>query len=188
MNEKPSRKAELRTRWRLAMEDGTLASLRSEGRLVALYVFLKADWATCEVKFSMRNVAELLGVQPTTVRRGISQLVAAGVLRVLGKSADKNKTRFVVERCAPLVRTPDTSGAQARAQGVRTPDTPCARAAHEPCAPRTRAVRSARTRCVHTPVLPSGIPVNTSGTTSEATPATGQGPAAARLQNEEGAA
>jgi len=173
MNEKPSRKAELRTRWRLAMEDGTLASLRSEGRLVALYVFLKADWATCEVKFSMRNVAELLGVQPTTVRRGISQLVAAGVLRVLGKSADKNKTRFVVERCA---------------QGVRTPDPSRARAAHEPCAPRTRAVRSARTRCAHTPVLPSGIPVNTSGTTSEATPATGHGPAAARLQNEEGAA
>jgi hypothetical protein len=134
MNEKPARKAELRTRWRLAMEDGSLASLRSEGRLVALYVFLKADWSTCEVRFSMRKVAEVLGVQPTTVRRGVSQIVAAGILRVLGKSADGLQTKFVVERCAPLVRTPDTSRAQPRAPLVRTPDTSGAQRAHTLCA------------------------------------------------------
>ena len=188
MNEKPAKKAELRTRWRLALEGGPLPSLRSEGRLVALYVFLNADWASCEVKFSMRRAAEVMGVQPTTVRRGVSQLVKAGVLRVEGKSKDGNKTCFVVERCARAVRTPDTSGAQARAPLVRTPDTSRAHPAHEPCAPRAPLVRSARTRCAHNSVLSSGIPVNTSGTSSQATPATGQGPAAACLQNEEGAA
>ena len=173
MNEKPSKKAELRTRWRSALEAGSLASLRSEGRLVALYVFLKADWSTCQVVMSMRKAARNLGVQSTTVRRGVSQLIEAGILRNVRRSEGGQATVFEVQRCA---------------QGVRTPDTQCAHPAHEVCAPRARLVRSARTRCAHDSVLPSGISVNTSGTTSAASPTAGEEPAAACRQNEEGAA
>lgn len=189
MSEKASRKAELRTRWRLALEDGALASLRSEGRLVALYVLQKADWSTCRVRMSMRRAAGSLGVQPTTVRRGIAQMIAAGILREVGKQDGSVLTIFEFERRAQGVRAPDTARAHPRAQGVRAPDTSGAQRAHEPCAPRTRAVRSARTRCAHDSVLASGIPVNTSGDTSAAPPPAGEGPAGAgRPEIEEGAA
>lgn len=185
MSDKPSRKAELRTRWRSALEAGSLASLRSEGRLVALYVFLKADWSTCQIVMSMRKAARNLGVQSTTVRRGVSQLVKAGILRNVRSSEGGQATVFEVQRCAQGVRAPDTSRAHPRAQGVRTPDTQRAHPAHEACAPRARPVRSARTRCAHDSVLPSGISVNTSGTTSAATPSAGGEPADARRQSEE---
>lgn len=188
MSEKLSRKAELRTRWRSALEAGSLASLRSEGRLVALYVFLKADWATCQIRLSMRKAARDLGVQSTAVRRGVTQLVAAGMLRNIRKSDSGQATVFEVQRCAQGVRTPDTQRAHPRAQGVRTPDTTRAHPAHTPCAPRARLVRSVRTRCAHDSVLPSGISVNTSGITSTATPTAGEEPAAACRQDEEGPA
>lgn len=189
MSEHASRKAELRSRWQAALEAGALASLGSEGRLVALYVFLKADWSTCVVRLSMRKAAKAIGVQPTTIRRGVAQMISAGILRGLGKAEGTVLTAFQVERCARAVRTPDTPCAHPRAQGVRTPDTQCAQRAHEACAPRTRVVRSARTRCAHDSVLASGIPVNTSGDTSAASPPAGQGPAGACLPEiEEGAA
>ena len=185
-SKKAGSKGELRSRWKAMLEDGSLSGLRSEGRLMALYVLYTADWSTCEVRFSMRKVAVRLAVQPTTVRRGVSQLVDAGILRVLGKSGDGVTRRFEVQGRARAVRTPDTSGAHPRAPLVRTPDTSGAHPAHEPCAARARVVRSARTRCAHDSVLASGIPVNTSGDTSAAPPTSGRGPdAAGRPKNEE---
>lgn len=181
---KPSRKGELRRRWRLMLENGTIAGLRSEGRLVALYVFYAADWSSCEVKCSMRHAARVMGVQATTVRRGMAQLLTAGVIETVGKPGKTGRSRFVVTGCAPLVRTPDTSGAQRCAQGVRTPDTSGAQGGHEPCAARAPLVRTLRTLCARNSVLSSGIPVNTSGDTSEATPGGGIEPPPARLQPE----
>lgn len=179
--DKPSRKGEMRRRWRAMLEDGSLAALRSEGRLAALYVFYAADWSSCQVRMSMRKAARSMGVQTTTIRRGISQMVSGGILEVLERSEGGGKTLFLILERAQGVRAPDTSGARERAPGVRAPDTQCARGAHEPCAPRTQGVRAARTLCARNSVLFSGSPVRTSGEISEASPGAGQGPAQASL-------
>jgi hypothetical protein len=177
---KPSRKGELRRRWRQMLEDGSIASLRSEGRLVALFVLYAADWSTCEVRCSMRHVARVIGVQATTVRRGMAQLIEAGVVEHAGSPGKTGKSRFVVCGRARAVRAPDTSGAHHCAQGVRTPGTSGAQGGHEPCAARAPLVRRARTLCARNTVLSSGIPVNTSGNTSAATPDGGVEPPSAR--------
>jgi hypothetical protein len=176
MPEKSSR-GELRRRWREMLKDGSLAALRSEGRLVALYVFHAADWTSCEVRFSMRRVAGILGVHPTTVRRGISQLLDGGILDILGKPAGPGSTLYVVPERARAVRAPDTSGAQERARVVRSPDTSGAQSAHEPCAVRTRPVRGLRTLCARNSVLFSGSPVTTTESSTAALPAGGEEPA-----------
>jgi len=156
------------------LKDGSLAGLRSEGRLVALYVFYAADWTTCEVRFSMRRLAGLLGVQPTSVRRGISQLLDCGILEILGKPAGPGSTLYGICDRARAVRTPDTSGAQDRARVVRSPDTSGAQTAHEPCADRTRPVRGLRTLCARNSVLSSGSPVTTTETSGGSRPDGGQ--------------
>jgi hypothetical protein len=176
MPEKSSR-GELRRRWREMLKDGSLAALRSEGRLVALYVFHAADWTSCEVRFSMRRVAGILGVHPTTVRRGISQLLDGGILEILGKPVGPGSTLYVVPERARAVRAPDTSGAQERARVVRSPDTSGAQSAHEPCAVRTRPVRGLRTLCARNSVLFSGSPVTTTESSTAALPAGGEEPA-----------
>jgi hypothetical protein len=180
---KPSSRGELQRRWRAMLEDGSLASLRSEGRLMALYVLHMADWSSCELKFSMRRAAKVLTVQPTTVRRGVSQLVDAGILEILGKPSGPGSTRFVVSERARVVRTPDTSGAQDCARAVRTPDTSGAQSAHEPCAVRTRAVRGLRTLCARNSLLFSGSPITTTGVPPEASPGGGEEPPPACLED-----
>jgi hypothetical protein len=176
MADKPDR-GRLRRRWRAMLKDGSLASLRSEGRLVALYVFYAADWTTCEVRFSMRRVAVLLGVHPTSVRRGIAQLLKSGILEILGKPAGPGSTLYGICDRARAVRAPDTSGAQDCARVVRSPDTSGAQTAHEPCAVRTRPVRGLRTLCARNSVLFSGSPVTTTESSTAALPAGGEEPA-----------
>ena len=185
MSDKPQAgKAELRNRWKSAIDNGLLAELRSEGRLVALFVFWAADWATCDVRFSMRKIAARLGVHQTTVRRGVSQMIAAGLLEKMANSDGGKVTAFRVLDCARVVRTPNTSGAHQCARVVRTPNTSGAQSEHEPCAVRARAVRSARTLCAHKSVLPSGSQSST-GVSSEASPADGVAPSAARHELEQ---
>lgn len=174
MAEKDPAKFETRRRWLAMMKDGSIAALRSEGRLVALYVFYAADWTSGEVRFSMRRVASLFGVQPTTVRRGISQLLDRGILEVLGKPEGPAATLYGVCERAPLVRAPDTSGAQSRTRAVRSPDTSGAQSAHEPCAVRTRPVRGLRTLCARNTINPIGSSLTTNGDFMRARPDGGQ--------------
>ena len=174
MADKDPTKFETRRRWLAMMKDGSIAALRSEGRLVALYVFYAADWTSGEVRFSMRRVASLFGVQPTTVRRGISQLLDRGILEVLGKPEGPGATLYGVCERAPLVRTPDTSGAQSRTRAVRSPDTSGAQSAHEPCAVRTRPVRGLRTLCARNTINPIGSSLTTNGDFIRARPDGGQ--------------
>jgi hypothetical protein len=184
-----SKQGEMRRRWRAILEDGSLASLGSEGRLVACYVQHWADFSSCEVRFSMRYVAKYLGVQSTTVRRGVSQMIKAGILAVVAASEGAGRTRYVVQDRAQGVRThPDTLRAQGCAQGVRTPDTPCAQSAHATCAPRARYVRSPRTLCARNTFLSIGSPKRTNGESSEAAPGAGLEPAPARQSNPDTAA
>lgn len=180
-DKKQSRKGEMRRRWRAMMDDGSLAALRSEGRLAALYVLYAADWSSCHVRLSMRHAARSLGVHVTTVRRGISQMIAGGLLEVLEPGEGGRRTLYVVPERARAVCAPDTSGARTRAPAVRAPDTSGARSEHEPCAQRTRAVRAARTLCARNSFLFSGSPVRTSEEISDATPGAGAGPAPASV-------
>jgi hypothetical protein len=177
MAEKDPAKFETRRRWLAMMKDGSIAALRSEGRLVSNYVFYAADWTTGEVRFSMRRVASLFGVHPTTVRRGIAQLLEGGILEILGKPEGPGATLYGVCERAPLVRAPDTSRAQSRTRAVRAPDTSGAQSAHEPCAVRTRPVRGLRTLCARNSVLFSGSPVTTTESSTAALPAGGEEPA-----------
>lgn len=174
MAEKDLAKFETRRRWLAMMKDGSIAALRSEGRLVAHYVFYAADWTTGEVRFSMRRVASLFGVQPTTVRRGIAQLLEGGILEILGKPEGPGATLYGVCERAPLVRAPDTSGAQSRTRVVRSPDTSGAQSAHEPCAVRTRPVRGLRTLCARNTINPIGSSLTTNGDSMRARPDGGQ--------------
>lgn len=147
-------KGELRRRVRSFITDGSLTKLGSEGRLLALYVFDRADWTTCEVRFSRRHVARVLGVSPTAIRRGLDQLVELGILAISERSAGTEKTKFVVAD---------------RTHSVSTPDTPRVRSAHTVCPERARSVSGARTPCDPYSVLFSGIhSVNTSEDSSTA--------------------
>lgn len=177
---KQSSKAALRRRWRAMLADGSIASLGSEGRLVAHYVVYAADWSTCELRASMRHMARFLCVQPTTVRRGVSQLLEAGVLCVVAKPDGSGRTRYAIPERAQGVRAPDTQCAQGRARGVSTPDTQCARAAHKACPERARPVRSARTLCARKSVYSSGSSVTSTVDTSQASPGDGFQPPPAR--------
>lgn len=174
MADKDPAKLETRRRWLAMMKDGSIAALRSEGRLVANYVFYAADWTTGEVRFSMRRVASLFGVHPTTVRRGIAQLLERRILEILGKPEGPGATLYGVCERAQLVRAPDTSRAQSRTRAVRDPDTARAQSAHEPCAVRTRPVRGLRTLCARNTINPIGSSLTTNGDFMSARPDGGQ--------------
>lgn len=162
-------KGELRRRVRAFITDGTLTKLGSEGRLLALYVFDKADWTTCEVRFSRRHVARVLGVSPTAIRRGLEQLARQGILAISERSAGSGKTKFVVTDRTHSVSAPDTPRVRLRTHSVSAPDTPRVRGEHAVCPERARSVSGARTPCDHYSVLFSGIhSVNTSECTQTA--------------------
>jgi hypothetical protein len=171
----------MRRRWRAMLEDGSLASLRSEGRLAALYVLYAADFSTCQVRMSIRRAAKLVGVHPTTIRRGITQMISCGVLEVLEKPEGSGRTVFLVTARAPVVPPPGTSGVQERAQGVPPPGTSGARSGHEPCAERARVVRGARTLCARNSFSFIGSSRRINDESRDATPGTGLGPAPACL-------
>jgi hypothetical protein len=156
------RKAELRVRMRAMLEDGSLASLGSEGRLVALYVLQVADWTSCQARFSIRRAAETMRVRPNTVHRGIRQMIEAGILEDLGKAG---RGFYLVKKRTPLVDSAHT------ARG---------RAVHDSCARRTPLVGALSTGCGQDSVLSSGSPVRTSEISSEATGMAGTEPASQR--------
>lgn len=154
-------KGELRRRVRSFIEDGSLARLGSEGRLVAHYVFERADWSTGEIRFSMRHVARVMKVSPTTIRRAVEQLVQQEILAISARGAGAGRSKYVVVQRAHSVSTPDTLRAHERAHSVSGVDTLRAHGAHTVCPERAHSVSGARTPCDHYSVLFSGIQFNT---------------------------
>lgn len=180
---------EMRRRWRAILEDGSLSALGSEGRLVASYVQHWANFSTCEIRFSMRYVAKYLGVQVTSVRRGVTQMVDGGILEVTKPAVGAGRTAYIVaDRTAVSEADPDTLRARERAQGVRAPDTLCARSEHATCAPRAPVVRAARTLCARNKYLFIDSPKRINEGISEDTPDAGQGPAPSCLTTPDTAA
>ena len=123
MSDEPrdDRIGELNRRWRLLLKEGHLAALGSEGRLTALYVLHMANWRTCQLRLSARRAAVAMGVRPTTVRRGIAQMIEVGILRVLDKQGENRVRWFEVVRCARSVSTVDTGCVH---NSISLPDSP----------------------------------------------------------------
>ena len=117
---KQSPKGELRRRHREWLQFGRLAALGSEGRLVACYALYWADFETCTVKMSARGAAKMLGVGPTSVTRGLRQLVEAGMFQLV-------KPCSTTSRAVYEIKIPPEEGA------------------HTVCTGRTRSVCAAHT-------------------------------------------
>lgn len=179
-DDEKKKKAELRTRWRSFMDDGTLANLRSEGRLVAHYVFLTGGWTTCEIRFAIRQAARALRVHPNTARRGVQQLLEAGVLEILDKGTGTLKTTYIVPARSRAVTTPVTSGDRPRSRVVTGAHTSGDRNGHEPCTERTRVVTGAHTGGDHTSVIVSVSSVRDSDNSVTASAGAGSAPARRR--------
>ena len=179
-----SGKGELRRRVRAFIEDGSLARLGSEGRLVAHYVFERADWSTGEIRFSMRHVARVMKVSPTAIRRGVEQMVREEILAISAKREGSGRSKYTVVGRTHSVSTPDTPCAQGRTHSVSTPDTPRVQSAHTVCPERAHSVSGVRTPCDLYSVLFSGIPVNTTEITNAADATDGEGPSEPQPQPE----
>lgn len=129
---------EMRRRHEAIMRSGALAKVRSEGRLVFAFGLMYADYSTCEFKMSARGGAKVCVCQPTTFRRGIAQLRAAGVLK---KGPAAKNGRFWYRFVVPTNGGAHKPCAEARTNGDRGAHHSCAeartsgaRGAHEPCA------------------------------------------------------
>jgi hypothetical protein len=179
-----SGKGELRRRVRAFIEDGSLARLGSEGRLVAHYVFERADWSTGEIRFSMRHVARVMKVSPTAIRRGVEQMVREEILAISAKREGSGRSKYTVVGRTHSVSTPDTPCAQGRTHSVSTTDTPRVQSAHTVCPERAHSVSGVRTPCDLYSVLFSGIPVNTTEITNAADATDGEGPSEPQPQPE----
>lgn len=182
-HKRDDQKGELNRRWRAILDGGHMSALRSEGRLAALYVLHMANWRTCHIRLSVRRAAAMLKVHPTTIRRGVSQMVEVGMLRVLDKQGENKVKWYEVVRCAHSVPTPGTSGDHQCAQAVPTTGTSGAHSAHTVCPPCAQPVSTVRTLCARNSISSIGSPMTTNDGSSEASPSAGRGPASARLDS-----
>jgi hypothetical protein len=178
--QKTHRKAELRSRWRAMSQDGSIARLRSEGRLTALYVFLVADWTTCEARVPLRRAARFMGVYPNTIRRGLDQMIAEHMIEKMDKEGTSGKARYKVLGGSRVVTGGVTSGDPPRSRAVDSAHTSGGQRAHSVCAQGSRAVDSAHTGCGHDSVSFSGSSVRTSERISTADAGAGGEPARRR--------
>jgi hypothetical protein len=152
---KPSAKGELRRRHRALLSGGILARLGSEGRLVACYALYWADFEKCTLKLSIRGAAKVLGVSPNGVRRGIQQLLDAGVLLLISKGTGSGRSQYELA-------SPGHEACALRTRSVTPPGTPRDRSAHVACTERTRSVYGAHT--LRDPYL--NISIGSQGTTN----------------------
>ena len=113
-------RGEMRRRHEEIIRSGVLRRVRSEGRLVFALALCWADYKTCQFRMSARGAATTAGVEPTTVRRGLTQLLELGVIEA-GPAEPGKRQRY-------RFRTPQMG-------------------AHEPCAGRAQGVSGARTGC-----------------------------------------
>ena len=148
--DKPAQ-GEMRRRHQAIIRSGVLRLLGSEGRLVLSIALCWADYKTCQFRMSAHGSAKVAGVQPTTIRRGIQQLVDLGVFEMGPVTVGKRQIyRF---------RVPDVdleAGSKGLTRSVRPPltrsvsgpDTQCVEPGHATCAGLTRSVSGPDTQCV----------------------------------------
>lgn len=166
MGKEKTDRGEMRRRFKALIASGTLGRLRSEGRLMACYILYYADFTTCRVRVSGRGAATTMGVSPTTVRRGVSQLMEASVLSLV---AGETGSRPTYEVLLP----PGNGGHEPCAERTRAVSgvvTSRVRSVHERCARRTRAVSTVDTSGDPIQVFPIGSNLTNWGNTDSPTP------------------
>ena len=139
----------MRRRHERIIRSGALARVRSEGRLVFGIALCWADYGKCTFRMSVRGAATVAGVHPTTVRRGLTQLIDAGILEVGPEEIGKRQRyRFRVPQGGHKPCPPRSHSVTApRSHTVPPPVTPGVRAGHGVCAQGSPGVSSARTGC-----------------------------------------
>ena len=126
-SEKPKAvSGEMRRRHEAIVRSGALSSLRSEGRLVFVVALVWADYKKCTFTMSCRGAAALAGVQVNSIRRGLKQLVDAGILEQGPNKGGRGQYRFVSPPSGAHTpgdrgRTPPVSGAHTGGDRGRTP-------------------------------------------------------------------
>jgi hypothetical protein len=178
---KPSAKGELRRRHRALLSAGVLAGLGSEGRLMACYVLYWADFEKCTLKLSLRGAAKVLGVSPNGVRRGVQQMLDAGILLLISKGAGSGRSQY---EFAP----PGHEACALRTRSVTPPVTTGDRSAHVACPERTRSVYGAHTLRDPYSNISIGIQGNTNREIQSANPPVAAGEEPAARAQEGGAA
>jgi hypothetical protein len=107
-----------------------------------------ADYKTCQFRMSARGAASTAGVEPTTVRRGLAQLIKLGVIEA-GPTEPGKRQRYRFRPPQNGAHEPCAGGARVVPGGAHEPcappDTSRAHGAHEPCAGRAHTVSGART-------------------------------------------
>lgn len=94
--EKPkSAKGEMRRRHEAIVRSGVLSSIGSEGRMVFVIALVWADYKSCQFSMSHRGAAAMSGVHVNSIRRGLKQLIDAGVLEMGPKKGVRARYRFV---------------------------------------------------------------------------------------------
>lgn len=136
---KPTARGELRRRHRAWLTSGAMAALGSEGRLIACYVIYWADFEKCTLKLSIRGASKVLGVRPNSVRRGVEQMIEAGVLAVVSKGAGSQRSQY------EITYPPGHATCALRSRVVTGGGTLRDRSAHATCPERTRSVYGAHT-------------------------------------------
>lgn len=140
-----------------------MARLGSEGRLMACYALYWADFEKCTLKLSVRGAAKVLGVCPNGVRRGIQQLLEAGVLTLVSKGTGSQRSQYEVG-------APGHEACALRTRSVTTPVTTGDRSAHVACTERTRSVYRAHTLRDPYSNISIGIQCNTNREIQSANP------------------
>jgi hypothetical protein len=143
-------RGEMRRRHEEIIRSGVLRRVRSEGRLVFALALCWADYKTCQFRMSVRGAATTAGVEPTTVRRGLSQLLDLGVIEA-GPTEPGKRQRYRFRTPQKSAHEPCPGGARVVPGGAHEPcpgaRTSGAQSAHEPCAGRAHPVSGARTGC-----------------------------------------
>jgi hypothetical protein len=92
----------MRRRWEALWTAGCFTQIGAQGLRMALWVNLRANWRTCEIKVSVRRVAREIGCGPSSVQRGINELVKVGILHLLSGGGPGRRSVYVVPNCAPV--------------------------------------------------------------------------------------
>ncbi len=118
---------ELRRRWESLWDSGVFVRLGAQGLRMALWVNRKANWSTCEVFVSVRQIAQQMGVGSSTVQRGLSELLAEGVLELVRGGGPGRCSIYAVTNRAPVRNSSAPDGGAVvpggRVQAHRPPGT-----------------------------------------------------------------
>jgi hypothetical protein len=134
---KPDR-LELHRRMKAITDAGLLGSMSGPALLVLLHVSVHGGFGDCLVGIGARAIATLNGAHRTSIRRGVAELRAAGILKMRRRATHRRAAVF--ELTVPKA---------ARVQG-----TGCAPTGHTACPLRAQGVPSQGTGCAPIHVLP----------------------------------